>query len=319
MDSGQALLQQYLDASESETEDHLGRLLNDYARPLISRIVGSKLRGFPDRTDAEDVVSETIARLLARLRELKRQPQQSPIHDLRGYIAAAAYHSCDERLRENRPWRVRLSNHLRYLLRHRSDLAMWNTPSGTLCGYRSWQSQAQRQIPPLTLHAADSVETLIKQIFVATGAPVEFDALVDAVGHASGLDTDHGTVPLERFAEEPSTASSPAEVRISLQELWQEVLRLPPRQRTALILNLRDRNGRELVSLLPLTGTASIREIADAVQIPPERFAELWSSIPLDDRTIGQLLGATREQVIKLRRLARERLWRRLQRNKTFS
>jgi RNA polymerase sigma factor (sigma-70 family) len=317
MDSGQALLQQYLDAGESETEDHLGRLLNDYARPLISRIVGSKLRGFPDRTDAEDVVSETIARLLARLRELKRQPQQSPIRDLRGYIAAAAYHSCDERLRENRPWRVRLSNHLRYLLRHRSDLAMWDTPSGMLCGYRTWQSETPRQIPPLMLHPTDSVETLVKEIFVGTGGPVEFDALVDAVGHASGLDADHGAVPLERSAEEASTASS-AEVRISLQELWQEVLRLPPRQRTALILNLRDRNGRELVSLLPLTGTASIREIADAVQIPPERFAQVWSSIPLDDRTIGQLLGATREQVIKLRRLARERLWR-LHRNKSFS
>jgi len=167
------------------------------------------------------------------------------------------------------------------------------------------------------LQATEPVETLVRKIFVGAGGPVQSAALVDAVGHASGLDVDRGAVAIERSAEEASTAAS-VEVRISLQELWQEGLRLPPRQRTALILNLRDRNGRELVSLLPLTGIASIREIADAVQIPAEQFGQLWSSIPLDDRTIGQLLGATREQVIKLRRLARERLWR-LHRNKTFS
>jgi RNA polymerase sigma factor (sigma-70 family) len=98
----------------------------------------------------------------------------------------------------------------------------------------------------------------------------------------------------------------------ALRALWVEIQALPPRQSAALLLNLRDRQGRDAVALLPLTGTASLREIARALGMAPEVFAGLWNQLPLDDRAIAGLLGVTRQQVINLRKSARERLARRL-------
>ena len=43
-----------------------------------------------------------------------------------------------------------------------------------------------------------------------------------------------------------------------------------------------------------------------------EKFAHLWKILPLQDALIAQLLGATRQQVINLRKAACDRLRRRL-------
>ena len=94
--------------------------------------------------------------------------------------------------------------------------------------------------------------------------------------------------------------------------LWQEVRQLPLRQRRALLLNFKDGHGHDLVSLLPYTRTATIEQVAEALDLPLMDFLELWSKLPLDDATIAELLGATRQQVINLRKCARERLERRM-------
>jgi DNA-directed RNA polymerase specialized sigma24 family protein len=100
--------------------------------------------------------------------------------------------------------------------------------------------------------------------------------------------------------------------KATLSALWREVGELPPRQRAALLLSLRDEQGGTALLLFPVTGTATIRQIAEALHLGPERFAELWNALPLDDRRIAELLGVTRQQVINLRKAARERLTRRL-------
>jgi hypothetical protein len=94
--------------------------------------------------------------------------------------------------------------------------------------------------------------------------------------------------------------------------LWQEVCALPRRQRLALLLNFKDARGQELLSLLPYTRTAKIAQIAQAIDFPLVEFLRLWNKLPLDDATIAGLLGATRQQVINLRKCARERLERRM-------
>jgi hypothetical protein len=43
-----------------------------------------------------------------------------------------------------------------------------------------------------------------------------------------------------------------------------------------------------------------------------EEFANLWNELPLEDASIASLLGVTRQQVINLRKSARERLTRRM-------
>jgi RNA polymerase sigma factor (sigma-70 family) len=118
--------------------------------------------------------------------------------------------------------------------------------------------------------------------------------------------------PVIELADSRSNADEEAVLRAKLDALWREIRALPCRQAAALLLGLRDENGREVVSLFPLTGTATLRQIATAIALPAERFAQLWSRLPLDDLTIAEILGATRQQVINLRKSGRERLARRL-------
>jgi hypothetical protein len=102
------------------------------------------------------------------------------------------------------------------------------------------------------------------------------------------------------------------EKRIFLERLWEEVRELPRAQRAALLLNLRGADGRGCLALFPATGVATLRQIAETLEISAERLAELWPQLPLEDATIAGLLDLTRQQVINLRKSARERLARRL-------
>jgi hypothetical protein len=91
-----------------------------------------------------------------------------------------------------------------------------------------------------------------------------------------------------------------------------EICGLPRPQRVALLLNLRDAQRRDALTLLPLIGIASLRDLANVLEIEPQRFAEIWNALPLDDLSIGALLRISRQQVINLRKSARERLARRM-------
>jgi DNA-directed RNA polymerase specialized sigma24 family protein len=90
-------------------------------------------------------------------------------------------------------------------------------------------------------------------------------------------------------------------------QLWREICDLPPRQRAALLL------GMERDDLLLLT--ESVTQIAAASALPLAEFADLWRNLPLTDSMIAERLGVTSLQVSNLRKCARERLARRM--NKT--
>ena len=49
-----------------------------------------------------------------------------------------------------------------------------------------------------------------------------------------------------------------------------------------------------------------------ALEIPAPEFEQLWSQLPLDDLRLAAYLGATRQQVINLRKTARGRLLKRM-------
>jgi hypothetical protein len=97
-----------------------------------------------------------------------------------------------------------------------------------------------------------------------------------------------------------------------LKRLWKEVGSLPLRHRCALLLNLRDRDGDGMITLLPLARIATITEIAAALEFPAEEFAAMWHELPWEDNRIADYLGLTRQQVINLRQSARATLRRRM-------
>lgn len=321
------MLREYLAVGDdAEAERQLARILEDVATPLVRRIVSSVVRD----CDGEDVVADTLLDLLRRLRDVRAQAAQ-PIHDLRRYIVTCAYNRCHERLRERHPARNRLRNQLRYLCRHERELALWRNADGAfVCGLREWVSRGatgDARLDDLRVGARSDpaaenraqIAALVPALLRHAGAPLLLDVLASAVARLIGVDQQRSVVPLTQLetTNEPA-ADETLQSRISLRQLWDDVRKLAWKQRVALLLNLRDAQGRECLTLLPLTRTATIPEIAAAVGMEAEAFAMLWNQLPLSDAAIGELIDATPRQVIKLRRLARERLRRMARRDQNL-
>jgi hypothetical protein len=160
------------------------------------------------------------------------------------------------------------------------------------------------------MHPAD----LVTLVFERLGAPVELDELVAIVGQIWGVE-DTPSAPESAAREVESGAEDPGErldLRRWMTELWAQIRELPLAQRAALLLNLRCSAETAAVGLLPLTGVASIREIANTLEWEAEELAAVWNRLPLDDLAIAARLGVSRQRVINLRKSARERLSRRM-------
>lgn len=130
---------------------------------------------------------------------------------------------------------------------------------------------------------------------------------IDAGRAADSRDQSEGV----QIADNRDPISIETERRHQLQRIWAEIKELPPRQRAALLLNLRDEGGRGIVDLWIIIGITTPEAMAQALSMETEQFAQVWKDLPLDDNQIAQLLGLTRQQVINLRKSARERLGRR--------
>jgi hypothetical protein len=343
------LLLPFLRATDAhEAQRCVEELIERQARPIVRDIVQRKVRrraGWGDVIEAaEDVEADIVTQLLARLRDLRAGHDAEPIADFAGYAAVAAYHGCHRYVRALYPHRARLKNRIRYLLARHETFAIWpGARASQLCGRRAWQGREEeepeaaarlREIRdrPETLDAIlagaplDEV-SLVTVILAHVAGPIDLDDLCAVVAGRLGIRDAPPSVPSGRGRagdeeHDPDWESRIADPQPSvvtnlvdgerLRRLWQELLQLPVRQRAALLLNLRDADGHGMIATLPLTGVATIREIAAALEMPAVEFAALWRDLPLEDRRIADLLALTRQQVINLRKCARERLARRL-------
>jgi DNA-directed RNA polymerase specialized sigma24 family protein len=330
-DDAANLLRDYVSATqEADGEQALTLILQDVAMPIVRAIAASVFRGLEASEEAKDVVAETMLHLVRRLRAMHDDPSRG-IDDLRGYIATAAYHCCHERIRERFPARTRLRNHLRYLFGHDASLALWRgAEARMICGRREWAGQNAaadaftNELSASGVHvdawAEDrrQIRRLVFEIVDAVGSPVEFERMVEAIARWIGLAARDANVPLDASYIDRSQVPSSSPDALSLSDLWRGIQELPLKQRMALLLNLRDAHGREILSLLPNIGVATIQQIRELLQMTPVTFAALWDDLPLPDKTIAELLGVAPKQVIKLRRLARERLRRMLRRRENI-
>jgi hypothetical protein len=166
------------------------------------------------------------------------------------------------------------------------------------------------------MHPAD----LLTAIFDWVGDPVRFEDLINIVAQLWGIKDE--VEETDSYPDEHSTAhdrlvcshgdiTSEVDQRIYLQRIWTEIGQLPPRQRSALLLNLTDTVGEGVIALLPVIGVATFHEIAETLGMSAEQLGDLWNDLPLDDAAIAALLSVTRQQIINLRKSAlRERLSR---------
>ena len=322
-------------ASDAQSEQLLSDLITVHAEPVIKGVIRFKLRlssyRETQRAEADDIYQEVVLQLVAQLQRFRKLPHESPITDLRGIAAVIAHRTCARWLRRQFPERHALKNRLHYLLTRQRGFALWQDQGGKLvAGFDVWQEQKNttRSLGDLeklpanvqTLKSDKSQELAesIAGIFNYLGGPIEFDELVSGVAAIQGVSDQ----PFEALADDDDHAIEPAaaepdqawrtEKRMFLQRLWEELRQLPVNQRVALLFNLKDASGFGCITLFPAMGIATMRQLAETLEMSAENLATIWNELPFEDTRIAELLGLKRQQVINARKSGRERLARRL-------
>jgi RNA polymerase sigma factor (sigma-70 family) len=330
-------------AEGEEANEYLARLIAAHVEPVINGVIRYKLRldSSGGDAEAEDLRQEAIAQLLNRLQKFRADAEAHSIKDLRGLAATIAYRICARWMRRQFPQRHALRNRIEYLLTRQAGFAIWrenpNDGIGSkrlIAGFAAWKgrrptteaaslsrlSQDEKLLDAIGgARRAAKLNDALAAVFNHVGAPVEFDALVKMMADllqikefmVESIDADPGGGGVD-IADRGADVAWRVEKRIFLQRLWEEVRQLPRQQRVALLLNLRDTDGQGCIALFPALGIAALRQLAEALEMSVERLAEMWNETPLEDAKIAELLRLTRQQVINARRLARQRLARRL-------
>ncbi|HET8782720.1 MAG TPA: hypothetical protein VFM63_09890 [Pyrinomonadaceae bacterium] len=333
-----ALLEPLLRRGDDDRADELVlELISVHAEPVIKGVIRFKLRlssyRATQRAESDDIYQEVLLQLLAQLQKFRKLPEGHPIADLRGMAAVIAHRTCARWMRRQFPERHALKNRLHYLVTRQRGFALWQNAEGQLvAGFAAWQDQkktdSRRSLdletlpphirPPKGAKPQELAGT-IAAVFNHVGHPIEFDELVTAMAQLLGVSDQ----PIESLAEDDDAVASVPDVaepdpawriekRMFLQRLWEELEQLPRNQRAALLLNLKESSGFGCITLFPATGIATLRQLAAALEMTAESFAELWNDLPLEDVKIAEMLGLTRQQVINARKSGRERLTRRL-------
>lgn len=320
----------------------LARLIAEHIDPIIRRVVGYKLGRYCPQRDQnllgpefEEIYNDIQLRLLKRFYALKQDPDRNHIMNLSAYVVTVTRNTCDEYLRDKYPLRRSLKDKVRRHLLSHPEFALWeDVEHNWLSGLSRWknldladeevasdaelQELLEAEWKTVDVHRLELHDLLIT-IFRIAHAPLELDHLTALIGAFWGIE-DHAPKPLDanEFASvdrqvggEPSL-STIIEQRQLLRLLWGEIRQLPRRQRVALLLNLKNPQGINIITLLPTTGIATFEQIAETLEIPRHEFEQIWADLPFDDLHLATYLGVTRQQVINLRKTARERLLKRM-------
>ena len=307
------VLAQYLSAADEECRSkEMERILIERVQPSAWEVLGSYVRDeWPiDRDDADDIVGQVTLNVVRKLRAATVLEEES-VQSLDAYVVTLTRNMVRDYLRRRTPEHTRLKSRLKYVFSRDARLALWSEESVTICGLASWGERAGREKDVARVRAAIdgpmNADTLVAA-FTRIGKPVRLSMLLSA------LPEDEEPPEEGPQAIEIATVSHGDEVeaRQFLEILWREIRALPQRQQTALLLNLREPGSGNAVLLFLTVRIASFQDIADALELSADELNGIWEELPLDDLRIATHLGITRQQVINLRKSARERLTRRM-------
>lgn len=304
---------------------YLDQLCELYVAPLFRSVVTFKFRsrGFAQRTLVEDVASDAMVAFLTFAESAREFQRPEPILNFEAFLAGIAARTCSQHFRRSFPAFHRTRNRVRYVLDHTRHLARWTEPDEeTCCGLAVWVTVSSTEAPPLVrlerLSDFDDLAGVIEParmltaIFERAGGPLHFNELVSLVARLWNIKD----LPDESIEDlQVPHSACPVDLELGRREwlgaLWTHISELNLNQRIALLLNLRDGSGQCGISLLVATGVASLSVIARTLEYEPAAFAALWPRLPLSDLEIADKLQLSRQQVINLRKCAREKLIRR--------
>jgi len=313
-----ARLSAYLSASDDASRnEELERLLIEEVQPRVDELLETYIRAdWPiDPDDRQDIRAQVTLRLLRKLRASTVLEEES-IQNIEAYVVTLTRNAVRDLMRRRSPRRTRMKSRMRYLFQHDARLALWNINNVILCGLAGWRDQPSHEADVTRLRALlqesmrgsePTVQGIVSAL-TSIGKPLRLADLVTT------LLPEQGEVQ-ERLSELSTPSqflTDPVEARQYLQVLWREIRDLPPRQQSALLLNLREPGSGNAVILFLAVSIATFEEIATALGMTADELTAIWDDLPFDDLKIAELLGITRQQVINLRKSARERLTRRM-------
>jgi hypothetical protein len=336
-DSSDSMLARFLKAeSESISDELLRAIIDEHADPIIKKILRSKLRvslngrGTQQNQDALEIAGDLRASIIATLRALRQNPNKAAIANFSDFVAIKTYSACVDYFREKHPQRWRLKSLLRRRLRQNPRFALWQAEDKRwYAGFSGRQETGSEAEAP---DASESIthptdgrlsaaqmksDEFLDVLFERSGRPIVFDEIVKIAAetwhiHDPPAESIDGYERDEHFTSSEPRVDLALEQRLFFEQVWSEVCQLPVLQRAALLLNLRDSRDGGMISFLPFLGVASKEELARLLEMPYADFQKLWNELPLDDLRIAKMFGITRQQVINLRKTARERLARRM-------
>lgn len=317
-------IERYTGCRETDADEVLSSLVDQVVLPTLRQALQRRLGNSSTAVEPEweDLEREALRSILERVRRIRFQGE-APIQDLRSYCHAVALSACAQYLRQRSPARWSAEGRVRYAVRCSADLHIAPIPGlGTSLSRREWPPTRLPDSRRLEMFASSPHEALqaaraersagsklvdaIRRILVWLDGPAPFHTFVEAAVGWLGL---AHAVPVPHALPHAHESSWN---RCVLEHLWCEIVALPERQRLALLLNLRDESRRGLVDLFPITGTASIEQIAEALGMDACKAGELWDRLPLSDAEIGAMIGASAQEVCNLRAIAKTRIRRRM-------
>jgi len=337
-----SLLLAFIQSSEEvERERLLDEIIVNHACPHIRRTLMQRLGlrvsrtgSNPNNPSAEDIYQDVITKVIQWLNNLKIRPDQKAVRNFEQYVSRIAVNVCNDHLREKSPVRHRLKNSLRDLMESHSDFSIWRNHShGFVAGFNSWRRAGDWPIsersarlegdPDLfrrtafvgrDVHRVPLVD-LIAELFNWLGGPIVFESLVNIVAHflevkeqiVESLDDDQQYWDQCLIDSKPQPISR-LETREAVRQLWNEVKRLPEKQREALYLSFEYEGGTDLFSLLVDSEVSTLAQIAKDLEMPLLNLLSLWKMLPMDNPAVAEYMNASREHVSKWRYRALKQL-----------
>lgn len=335
-DNCDPVLRPFLAAETDEgAEECLNRIFLDPIIPQIRRVLAAYLT--LTSFDRDEISAEAQARVLRRLQELRRSDNgklhpKGKILDFKAYVATVVYNARKDLIHSRQPeWR-RINHRIRRLADD-PDSGICFTQLGNgqeLVGLISSNAQATdvgiaidrvrsafpnhlflpiQILVPALLENADGgllCKDLVRAVFELTGA-----------GSLEEIEISEDLNDLKTSSENDDAIARRQEA--ALRQIWEEIVRFPPNQRKTMILSLRENRSTEAVSLLLRKRIATIREIAESLEVTVDEFAVIFDQLPMSSAEIAKFLGieggprtSKEQKVDNLRRIARDLLRRRL-------
>lgn len=324
-----ALLKPFLSAeAEAESEDCLNRLFEETIIPQIQKVLASYLTLTFD--EKEEIQSDAQTRILKVLRKLRSgNISANPINNLSAYTSTVTFNCRKDFILSKQPeWR-RNDNRLRRM-RDGGELNFFtdgegvqfvclesHTETASEMEFDEIVSQVCRKYPN---HLFLKTQILAPSILKTANGALPKNILLKAILEITdAVNIEEIELPEEMFEYARKDDFIAKRQKNYLRRIWDEIKTFPPNQRKVLILSLKESRRTEVVTLLLKKRIATIKEIAEALEVNLEEFSEIFAKLPMTSQEIAEFLDikdsektSKEQKVDNLRRIARDLLRRRL-------